>query len=72
MRITNGDVMRHCTDRELAQVILYKSVGMVMQVLEAKGEHEDTLKFWALIKKYEDALIDEQAEWLGKEVNITL
>lgn len=72
MKITNGDVIRHCNDRELATVILYKSVGMVVQVLEAKGDSEDVIKFWSLIEKYKEPLIDEQAEWLGKEVNISL
>lgn len=70
MKITNGDVIRHCDDHELAQVILLKSVGMVVEVLQAMGEHERVAQFWNLIDNNLEPLVDEQAEWLGQEVNI--
>lgn len=70
MKITNGDVIRHCDDHELAQVILLKSVGMVVEVLQAMGEHERVAQFWNLIDNNIEPLVEEQAEWLGQEVNI--
>jgi len=70
MKITNGDVIRHCDDHELAQVILLKSVGMVVEVLQAMGEHERVAQFWNLIDSNLEPLVDEQAEWLSQEVNI--
>ena len=72
MTITNGDIIRHCTDEELAEVILYKCVGMVLQVLEAKGDHADVIKFRDMFEKYKEPLIAEQAEWLGKEANLAM
>lgn len=70
MKITNGDIIRHCDDHELAHVILLKSVGMVVEVLQAMGEHERVVQFWNLIDANLEPLIDEQAKWLSQEVNI--
>lgn len=70
INITYGDVMRHCTNEELATIILYKGVGMIIEVLQAMEEHEKTAQFWELVNEYRDGLIQEQKAWLDQVVKL--
>ena len=70
IKITNGDVIRHCNNEELARVMLLKSVQMVLEVLSAMSETENLLKFYTLCGIYEEELVKEQAAWLARPVQI--
>ena len=68
IKITNGDVIRHCNNEELARLMLLKSIQMVLDVLNAMSETENLLKFYTLCTMYEEELVKEQAAWLAQPV----